>query len=719
MKKNISTIVLLMLCSVAFSQDLIYVNSGNISSGYHVSAFDSLSFNNDYTHGSVYSSGNIDLYSLGEIESITFEDNIKYVKIDYSGDKVKIVNPFASSGVKVQAIGADVIINSESSDEIEYRLSGAATDGSFKLYSSKKYILNLSGVNLTSKKGAPINIQSGKKGTVEIADGTVNSLTDSNTYQTVDGEDMKAAFFSEGQLIFTGEGTLNVTGNNRHAICSDDYIEIESGNINVLKAVTDGIHANDYITVKGGAISIISSSDGIDAGDGYYKQTGGTVDIVSTGADVKAIKCDSVMSISSGSINMTISGNQSKGLKSKQGMFISGGNISATCSGGAVVTAGDPSYCTAIKSDDNITISGGTIKVTHTGIAGKGISADGDIKITLGTIDIKTTGNGSIYTNASNTTDSYSSTCIKADGTINILGGNITTNSSGSAGKGIVSTGDMILGSSTTSPVVSATTSGSKFSVGSSSTGGGNRPGGGGPGGGGMNNGSYANPKAIKSNANLTVNSGKYTLKTSQDGGEGLESKKTLTINGGTIEAECYDDCLNASTSIVINDGKIYCYSTGNDGIDSNGTLTINGGIVISSGTTAPEEGFDCDNNTFKITGGILIGTGGATSNPTSSVCSQYAVKYTSSASANQVIYVNDSNGNTVLAYKIPRTYSSMTMLFSCPDIKSGTKYTIYKGGTITGSETFHSYYSGASCSGGSSSKSFTPTTGTMLCTAN
>ena len=61
---------------------------------------------------------------------------------------------------------------------------------------------------------------------------------------------------------------------------------------------------------------------------------------------------------------------------------------------------------------------------------------------------------------------------------------------------------------------------------------------------------------------------------------------------------------MNASKSIVINGGNIYCYSSGNDGVDSNGTLTITGGTIVSIGTTSPEEGFDCDQNTFKITGG-------------------------------------------------------------------------------------------------------------------
>ena len=85
---------------------------------------------------------------------------------------------------------------------------------------------------------------------------------------------------------------------------------------------------------------------------------------------------------------------------------------------------------------------------------------------------------------------------------------------------------------------------------------------------------------------------------------------------------------MNASKSIVINGGNIYCYSSGNDGVDSNGTLTITGGTIVSIGTTSPEEGFDCDQNTFKITGGTILGIGGGTSTPTSSVCTQRTVIY-------------------------------------------------------------------------------------------
>ena len=190
-----------------------------------------------------------------------------------------------------------------------------------------------------------------------------------------------------------------------------------------------------------------------------------------------------------------------------------------------------------------------------------------------------------------------------------------------------------------------------------------------------------------------------------------MESKDSLIINNGIIEIEAYDDCINASKHIQINGGYVYCYSTTNDGIDSNGTLTITGGVVVSSGTTAPEEGFDCDNNTFKITGGILVGTGGATSKPTTNVCTQRSVVYNAgSMTSGQLVQIKSSSGN-ILVFRTPRSYNSMTMLFSSPDLLSGVSYTLSKGGSVTEAENFHGLYTSPNeitYSGGTTVSTFT-----------
>ncbi|MCC8155214.1 MAG: hypothetical protein LIP01_14105 [Tannerellaceae bacterium] len=162
---------------------------------------------------------------------------------------------------------------------------------------------------------------------------------------------------------------------------------------------------------------------------------------------------------------------------------------------------------------------------------------------------------------------------------------------------------------------------------------------------------------------------------------------------------------LNAGTHIQIDGGYIYCLSSANDGIDSNGTLSVTGGIIVSAGTTSPEAGIDCDNGDFEITGGIIIGIGGDTSTPTSRLCTQPSVVFKTSSSNISTICIESDSGEQALVFKMPVTYSrSMAVLFSSPELKSNTNYTIYTHGDISGgSNYFYGIYTGATYSNGSS----------------
>lgn len=664
MKKLILSFAVLSAIALMAQGKFFIHTSDFISSGVDEEQFSEISFPSS-DKMSVTANGNTLEFDVATVDSMTFVDKDNVVEIIYDGANATVVNPLAFAGVSVAKVGADITITSTSTDEVEYHLSGTTSDGSFKIYSPTKYILTLDGVNITNADGAAINSQSKKKMTLKLVDGTTNYLTDASSYTTVTGEDMKGTLFSEGKIDIYGPGTLNVTGLKKHAIVGDDEIIVNSGSIIVDNAASDAIHSKDAFEMLGGSLKLSATGDGIDGDEGYISISGGTIDITASQNTTKAIKCDGMIDIS-------------------------GGTFTLNTTGGVVVESGDPSYCTAIKTDSVMNISGGTINIISKGEAGKGISVDQNLTITGGDITISTSGNGAKYTTASNTTDSYSATCIKVDGNLTINGGNISCTSAGSAGKGISVDGTIVIGDGTSAPVVSASTSGSKFLVSGSGQ-----------------NADYANPKAIKAEGNFTINSGHITAHTVTDGGEGLESKSTFTVNGGTIECTTYDDAINAANAIVINGGLIYAYASGNDGIDSNGTITINGGVVISSGTNAPEEGFDCDQNTFKITGGVLIGTGGATSTPTSSVCTQKVVVYGGSGTASQYIDIRSSAGADILTYKIPRTYNQMTLLFSSPDL-TNTSYTIYKGGTVSGGTDFHGYVTGGTYTPGTSASTFT-----------
>ena len=131
--------------------------------------------------------------------------------------KSTITITFAASGASVAGDDAGIVkINGNQvtatntgSDAIKYVLTGTSDNGFFKLYSGKKQALVLRDLNLTNPSGAAINNQS-KKRTFVVLEGT-NKLADGATYIMEGTEDQKAAFFSEAQLIFSGDGSLTVT----------------------------------------------------------------------------------------------------------------------------------------------------------------------------------------------------------------------------------------------------------------------------------------------------------------------------------------------------------------------------------------------------------------------------------------------------------------------------------------------------------------------------
>lgn len=750
MKRTILIFAILLMSITTFAQEMIYIHkTDNVTIGGVYSDNDSVYFNDHFSMIFLKINGYLDQYLVSEIDSITFGEPTDTVYIEFSDNTAYVKNPYAFSGIKTTVKGADVTINSTTETrDINYVVSGNSGDGMLKIYSNKRYILNLNNLNLTNADGPAVNIQSNNKVFVNLADGTTNSVSDGEVYSDpfinyeAGGitEDQKGAFFSEGQLIFNGNGTLTINGNasDRHALCSDDYIEINSGNIKISKALRDGIHGKQGVIINGGTVEINSAGSGIDGDNGAITILDGNITVDCSSANVNALSCDSTINILGGKINVTTSGLQSKAVKSDQVINILGGNLNITTKGDAALeTSGsgyDPAYCTALKCDSLINIEGGTIVINSSGTAGKGISAP-EINMSNGNVEITSTGGGATYTNSAGEKDAYVSTCITSDGNININGGTLKINSSGGGGKGISADDSLIIGNTSGNPDVSITTTGSKITISSSSGGGG---GWGGPGGqpGGQSSGDYAEAKAISCNGAVTINKGKVTISSADDGIksensitinngtvtisksiEGMESPN-ITINNGTVSITASDDGFNATKGsggesndgslLSLNGGNIYVNSSTGDGLDSNGSIKITGGTIAVHGPQSePEVGMDC-NGTCDVTGGLLV-ISGINSNMTeamSTSSSQYGLKITSSSriNANTIFNIQDSDGNNLVTFKPVRNYSSI--IFSSPALQNGKSYTIYTGGNSNGSDNC-GLYSGGTYSGGTKKKSF------------
>lgn len=427
-----------------------------------------------------------------------------------------------------------------------------------------------------------------------------------------------------------------------------------------------------------------------------------------TGYNAIGIKADGNLTIAGGTITIKNNGAMSKGMKSKATLTINGGNITLTPSGAMQVINNDASYSMGIKTVDFVQ-NDGTLKITSSGAAGRGISST-NITTNGGTLTITNSGTGQ-----SGSSDDYTAKGLKADTKIALNAGTITITMTGNGGKGIKCNGTYTQGTSDgNGPTLTVTTTGSRFGSSSSSGGWGWGP------GGGMQEGSGGSAKGIKVQGNIYLYGGTTEVSTSTDGAEGLESKTTIYIEGGKHYFKCYDDCINCSGAIYFNGGATVCYSNGNDAVDSNygrtGAITIGNGAVFAYSTKgAPEEGIDCDNNSYiQITGnGYAIsaganqggggGWGGSSSSTISNAKQGYAfVTSTLSYSAGRYYTLADASGNNLVTYSFAASCSSSLALFTAKGMVKGSTYNI-KYSTVEPTDAttaWHGLYLGSSHKG-------------------
>ena len=363
------------------------------------------------------------------------------VLIAFSTSGATITNPFEGNGVTIENDNGHIAITSTLTDtELNYVLSGIITDGSVKIYGEKKFGLILNGVGITNSTGAAINIQNKKKGSITLVDNTNNRLIDGETYTYTDGEDMKATFFSEGNVVIDGEGSLEIRGKNKHALATDGALTMTAGTINIKEAASDGIHTNDEITISGGTLSVRSTGDGIqsESTEKPISITGGDISIVTTGEKGHAIKTEQNVEIETmGTIEITTYGAASKGIKPTSDAIIRKGDITINTAGNAIWDTDDLDISSAagVKSDGNFLMEDGTLTILSTGKGGKGINADGTLIINGGTVTVTTTGDQYVY-NSSNDT---AAKAIKSDGNLTINGGTVKIRTSKTEAEGLES----------------------------------------------------------------------------------------------------------------------------------------------------------------------------------------------------------------------------------------------------------------------------------------
>ena len=439
------------------------------------------------------------------------------------------------------------------------------------------------------------------------------------------------------------------------------------------------------------------------------------------------LKADGNIVVADGTLTLSHNGNISKGLKADGTVQMDGGTITDNAHGGFMIVGTDPSYCTSIKCANYIG-NGGTLNIDGSGEASRGISTDEGLSIYGGNYLFILSGDGSTFT-GNGETDGAASVGLKSDGNMTLQGGTVIIENTARGGKGIKignssATGangaQLTIGKENTTdgPTLTVTTSGNYLSKSGS----------------GMEENYIGSAKAVKCMGPIVIHGGNISLSTHTEGAEGLESKYTITFNGGTFESSSYDDAINAASTITVNNGNVWAHASNNDAIDSNSSsgqngIVINGGVVLASAADSPEEAYDCDNANFVLNGGVVIGTGGSQGGggggfpgggtqggggtPTSAT-QAYATVSSISLSANTFISIKNNSGTVLASYKMPQSNSSATLLVSHPQLTSGSSATVVYGSSAisgyTNSLWNGAYSTGATSITGGTSRSVTMT---------
>lgn len=505
----------------------------------------------------------------------------------------------------------------------------------------------------------------------------------------------------DGKITITKVGVYAITGK-----LNNGQIIVDVENKGTVKLVLNGVEINcddnAPIYVKNAEKTIITLEDGtenfISDGEKYILSDS------SSDEPNSAIFTKDNLTIN-GNGKLIVRGNYNNGITSKDDLKITGGNIEVHSADDGLMGRD----IVAVK-EGNISIeSGGDgIKSTNDTDASQGL-----IAIEGGSFDIKAAKDG-----------------VQAETHVLIADGSFTISSGGGSVNGISKTGGdrkrpwgNLENNNTTDTADTETESMKAIKAGADIA----------IGGGTFNIDSADD--AVHSNNSVTIAEGHISVTSGDDGihadsfmtikggkinitksYEGIESA-VVNVSDGEIHVTASDDGINiaggndessvngrpgqnnfnssGNNKLNINGGYIAVNSNG-DGLDANGSIYMTNGTVIVSGPTSNGNGALDYDGVFEVSGGFIIsaGSSGMAQAPSEqSIQNSIIMNYPQTQKAGTVVHLEDSSGNTVATFAPEKDYQ--TVVISSPEIKKDMAYTLYSGGTPSGSESDGLYTDG------------------------
>lgn len=528
-----------------------------------------------------------------------------------------------TAGVAIN--GQTVTITAEGT----YIFSGTLSEGQIVVDADNaKVQIVFDNVDITCASSAAVYVKSAEKVFVTLAEGSQNTLRNTDEYVAIDDNNIDAVIFAKSDLTLNGTGSLTIVSAEGYGIVSKDDLKI-TGGIYDITAAGHALSGKDSVRIADGTFILTAEKDGIHAENaddeekGYIYIADGDFTITSDGDGMDA---SNIVQIEDGTFDITAGGGAANSQKTHESNMPGGGmsqNIERP-DGESMPQMGEKPDGENMPQDTT---------TDESGTSTKGIKAGGGMYLNGGTYQIDSA-DDSIHSNANITIADGTYTLatgddgVHADDALTVNGGTITVTESYEGLEGLT----------------------------------------------------------------VTINDGTIDITARDDGintAGGTDQSGFGTFGDHFKGMDSADDETEETTDnemwMELNGGYIHILA-GGDGVDSNGDLTINGGEIYidgpsDNGNSAIDYG---DRSSAYVNGGMLVAIGSsgmAEGMSDSSKQEVLMVKLGEQMEAGDVV-LTDSEGNVIVSYTALKSYDCV--IISTAEVESGATYTLTTSGTMT-----------------------------------
>lgn len=634
--------LLALFCATALSMTAVAGCTGAKSStGNVVSSETETNAEETSAQSEAGSYSSADMFTERDLAGTYEESGAVYVTL--SGDGII----GETDGVAIN--GQTVTITAEGT----YIFSGTLSEGQFVVDADNaKVQIVFDNVDITCASSAAVYVKSAEKVFVTLAEGSQNTLRNTDEYVAIDDNNIGAVIFAKSDLTLNGTGSLTIVSAEGYGIVSKDDLKITGGTYDIT-AAGHALSGKDSVRIADGTFILTAEKDGIHAENaddeekGYIYIADGDFTITSDGDGMDA---SNIVQIEDGTFDITAGGGAANSQKTHESDMPGGGmsqNIERP-DGESMPQMGEKPDEESMsqmgeKPDEESMPQMGEkpdgenmpqdTTTDESGTSTKGIKAGGGMYLNGGTYQIDSA-DDSIHSNANITIADGTYTLatgddgVHADDALTVNGGTITVTESYEGLEGLTVT---------------------------------------------INDGTI-DITARDDGVNVAGGTDQSGFGTFGDHFKGMDSADDETEE--TTDKEMW---------MELNGGYIHILA-GGDGVDSNGDLTINGGEIYidgpsDNGNSAIDYG---DRSSAYVNGGMLVAIGSsgmAEGMSDSSKQEVLMVKLGEQMEAGDVV-LTDSEGNVIVSYTALKSYDCV--IISTAEVESGATYTLTTSGTTT-----------------------------------